>query len=164
MDGFEFPVSLLDSVVLIHKGERTHAPLEYTPIVTDWYPRDKTLPPCLSALVFTEGVVLTTEPMPPKTHSFVLTCSRGVKQYAVALVAYEALDPMQLIALGLDRQRLWSPFALVLLSHWNFLRELDDLVSMLYRISLSQSPLPRRVLSKLCLILSSRENSHQSVV
>lgn len=109
---------------------------------------DFSIPEMLPHFSFPTGLCLSSVELPPISYSIVLTDISRVKLYCSVLIIYELLDPMKLeemlgpqLSEGVTTS-VYAPKALVLLSHYPFYHLFSTALKQLYRISLSEAPLP----------------------
>ena len=116
----------------------------------DFY-SDMLLPDHVGPFVFPAGVHLTKDNKSPFFFTFVLTDFSGTKMYGATLQFYELVEPHELAAMighpvGSPQFPKWplvfSPKALIILSHYPFYNLFREYLEQLYRISLSSSPIP----------------------
>jgi len=130
--------------------------LTFDPKILSCYPesesyKDMILPEHVGHFVYPTGVSLSSTEEKPKFFTFVLTDVSGVKIFGATLHVYELSEPEELAAmLGIpitSEQFLhwpivFAPKALTILSHYPFFNLYREYLQQLYRISLSNSPIP----------------------
>ncbi|CAM9515935.1 unnamed protein product, partial [Sphacelaria rigidula] len=138
--------------------------IEFREEVRDCFPEADShlgypLPEHLPQFVFPDGMRLQTEEGPPTMFHFVLTNSSGLKMHGAALHVTEELDPHDLgnkmatpERTGTDERarrraeqhfpQLYGQKALVLVSHYPFYNLYTQFLQQIYRIGLSEAPLP----------------------
>lgn len=119
----------------------------------DHYP-DMVIPDLVSHMVFPAGITYSSKDHPPQIYSLVLTDINRVKIFCSVLLTYELVEPPQLndiinmigkqcqSQLSNDLSTIYTPKALVILSHYPFYHFFSSALKQLYHISLSSSPLP----------------------
>lgn len=157
------PSRLVDFFIVIGPSMKTKSSLgetriediRFTPRITSTYPdasfhSDCQIPDLLATLVYPSGMSLNNLEISPKIFSFVLTNVSGIRLFCTALSFNELAEPSLLSQLGIDAsmnkhsnwKAIYSPKAIVLISHYPFYHFQSVVLSSLYWISLSVAPLP----------------------
>jgi len=127
--------------------------VSFTPTVLSHYPdiyKDNPIPELLSSFVFSgRDATLSSRELSPSSFTFVLTDQNGQKIYVAALYISELVGINEMsTVLGSDninrlqRQIVYAPKVLVLLSHYPLFHLFTEFLARLYHLSLSSSPLP----------------------
>ncbi|ETV98542.1 hypothetical protein, variant [Aphanomyces invadans] len=135
--------------------------IQFQPTILDSYPDplpDAPLPPHIAQFAFPEGLTLSAAFREPTFFSFVLTNVSGAKLYACALQFDELLTPFEVMALFVkdvmptwaqalssgakQASSVYSPKCLVVLSQYPFYSTFRMFLQQIYRLSLSEAPLP----------------------
>ncbi|KAF0683636.1 Aste57867_24342 [Aphanomyces stellatus] len=134
--------------------------IQFQPVILDSYPdahADAPLPTHIAQFAFPEGCALSATFREPTFFSFVLTNVSGVKLYACALKFDELLTPFEVMSLfvketmptwahalssGSKQTSVYAPKCLVVISHYPFFSSFRAFLQQIYRVSLSEGPLP----------------------
>ncbi|CAM9247735.1 unnamed protein product, partial [Ectocarpus sp. 8 AP-2014] len=117
------------------------------------------MPEHLPQFVFPDGMRLHSQEKPPTTFPFILTNSCGLKMHGAVLHVTEEIDSHNVGGMmatpertggderararaGHEYPQLYAPKALVLLSHYPFYNLFTQFLQQIYRIGLSEAPLP----------------------
>ncbi|KAG9415587.1 ARS-binding factor 1 [Aphanomyces cochlioides] len=145
--------------------------VQFQPLILDSYPDalpDVPLPTHIAQFAFPEGLALSSTFREPSFFSFVLTNVSGAKLYACALKFDELLTPFEVLGLFMKETipawahalsngtkqtgasqtttssatSVYSPKCLVVVSHYPFFSCFRTFLQQMYRVSLSETPLP----------------------
>eukprot|EP00474_Spongospora_subterranea_P010181 CRZ10639.1 hypothetical protein [Spongospora subterranea] len=165
------PSQLVDYLVVFGRGTRlrnlTFEPKLLDKIPATDYPDFPLQPEAVGIFAFPEDISLSTIQHPPSRVLFSLTSATGVRQYAVGVLFWELMTPMEIVEFEAHSEKhqecahqhsravssassdvsgfpqsLYSPKCIIVLSHWPFFNTFEKWLAMLYRISLSCAPLP----------------------